>query len=114
MHERFPKPERLAAEAGAALVIHQSGKACSVVFRFACNHRLRRAVNCLAADNSRHASDWARGIYVAEQARGGDHPHSIRILARPWLRVIWRAGRTAKPTIRSFVQLRSRPLLPQD
>jgi transposase len=90
VRERFPSPERLAAEAGAVPVTLQSGKTRSVVFRFACNHRLRQAINCLA-DNSRHASDWARGIYVAARARGCDHPHAIRILARAWLRVIWRA-----------------------
>ena len=90
VRERFPDPERLAAEAGAVPVTSQSGKMRSVVFRFACNQRLRQAINCLA-DNSRHASDWARGIYVAARARGCNHPHAIRILARAWLRVIWRA-----------------------
>jgi transposase len=90
VRERFLSPERLAAEAGAVPVTRQSGKTRSVAFRLACNHRLRQAINCLA-DNSRHASDWARGIYVAARARGCDHPHAIRILARAWLRVIWRA-----------------------
>jgi transposase len=90
VRERFPEPERLAAEAGVVPVTRQSGKTRSVVFRFACNHRLRQAINRLA-DNSRHASDWAGSIYAAARARGCDHPHAIRILARAWLRVIWRA-----------------------
>jgi transposase len=90
VRERFLSPERLAAEAGAVPVTRQSGKTRSVAFRLACNHRLRQAISCLA-DNSRHASDWARGIYVAARARGCGHPHAIRILARAWLRVIWRA-----------------------
>jgi len=90
VRERFPNVDRLAAEAGAVPVTRQSGKTRSVLFRWACNHRLRQAITCFA-DNSRHASDWARGIYEAARARGCDHPHAIRILARAWLRVIWRA-----------------------
>lgn len=96
VRERFPNPDRLAAEAGAVPVTYQSGKTRSVAFRWACNHRLRKAITCLA-DNSRHASDWARGIYQAARARGCDHTHAIRILARAWLRVIWRAWTDRKP-----------------
>ena len=90
VRERFPSADRLAAEAGAVPVTYQSGKTRSVSFRWACNHRLRQAITCLA-DNSRHANDWARGLYQAARARGCDHTHAIRILARAWLRVIWRA-----------------------
>ena len=90
VRERFPTLDQLAAEAGAVPVTYQSGKTRSVAFRWACNHRLRQAITCLA-DNSRHANEWARAIYVAARARGCDHPHAIRILARAWLRVIWRA-----------------------
>jgi transposase len=90
VRERFPSLDQLASEAGAVPVTYQSGKTRSVAFRWACNHRLRKAVTCLA-DNSRHANAWARGIYTGARARGCDHPHAIRILARAWLRVIWRA-----------------------
>jgi transposase len=90
VRERFPTSDVLAAEAGAVPVTYQSGKTRSVAFRWACNHRLRQAITCLA-DNSRHANDWARSIYQAARGRGCDHPHAIRILARAWLRVIWRA-----------------------
>jgi transposase len=90
VRERFPSVERLAAEAGAVPVTFESGKARSVTFRWACNHRLRQAVMCLA-DNSRHANAWAHNIYAGARARGCDHPHAIRILARAWLRVLWRA-----------------------
>jgi len=96
VRERFPNADLLAAEAGAVPVTYQSGKTRSVAFRWACNHRLRRAITCLA-DNSRHANDWARGIYQAARIRGCDHPHAIRILARAWLRVIWRAWTDRKP-----------------
>ncbi|MEO6410618.1 MAG: IS110 family transposase [Burkholderiaceae bacterium] len=96
VRERFPSADRLAAEAGAVPVTYQSGKTRSVAFRWACNHRLRQAITCLA-DNSRHANDWARGFYKAARARGCDHTHAIRILARAWLRVIWRAWTNRKP-----------------
>ncbi len=96
VRERFPSAERLAAEAGAVPVTYASGKSKSVSFRWACNHRLRQAVTCLA-DNSRHANDWARTVYSAARARGCDHTHAIRILARAWLRVIWRAWTDRKP-----------------
>ncbi len=90
VRERFPTLDRLTAEAGAVPVTYQSGKTRSVTFRWACNHRLRLAITCLA-DNSRHANAWAHATYAAARARGCDHPHAIRILARAWLRVIWRA-----------------------
>lgn len=96
VRERFPSDERLAAEAGVVPVTYQSGKTRCVGFRWACNHRLRKAVTCLA-DNSRHANLWARGLYAAARQRGCDHPHAIRILARAWLRVLWRAWTDRTP-----------------
>jgi transposase len=87
---RFQTEQQLAAEAGVCPVTHASGKSRGVVFRWACNHRLRRAITCFA-DNSRHASPWAAGIYRDARRRGCDHPHAIRILARAWVRVLWRA-----------------------
>jgi transposase len=96
VRERFPSADQLAAEAGTVPVTYQSGKTRSVAFRWACNHRLRRAITCLA-DNSRHANAWANSVYQAARARGCDHTHAIRILARAWLRVIWRAWTDRKP-----------------
>ena len=94
--DRFDSDEHLAGEAGVAPVTYQSGKSKAVAFRWACNHRLRAAITCLA-DNSRHASAWAAKVYANARARGCDHPHAIRILARAWLRVIWRAWIDRKP-----------------
>jgi transposase len=96
VRERFDDVERLAAEAGVTPVTYESGKSKAVAFRWACNHRLRAAVTCLA-DNSRHASAWAAAIYDRARSRGCDHPHAIRILARAWLRVIWRAWKDHQP-----------------
>jgi transposase len=90
VRERFASDSQLAAEAGVAPVTYESGKSKAVTFRWACNHRLRAALTCLA-DNSRHASAWAAHLYAKAKERGCDHPHAIRILARAWLRVIWRA-----------------------
>jgi transposase len=96
VRERFDSDEHLAAEAGVAPVTYASGKSKAVTFRWACNHRLRAALTCLA-DNSRHASHWAAHVYAQARARGCDHPHAIRILSRAWLRVIWRAWVDRKP-----------------
>jgi hypothetical protein len=99
VRERFTTADQLAAEAGVCPVTHASGKSRGVVFRWACNHRLRAAVTCFA-DNSRHDSAWAAHTYKQARARGCDHPHAIRILARAWIRVLWRAwqdGKTYNP-----------------
>jgi transposase len=96
VRERFDSADRLAALAGVTPVTKESGKYRFVAFRWACNHRLRAAVTCLA-DNSRHASAWAADIYDRARARGCDHQHAIRVLARAWLRVIWRAWTDRQP-----------------
>jgi transposase len=96
VRERFDSDEHLAAEAGVAPVTYASGKHRSVVFRWACNHRLRRALTTLA-DNSRHSNAWAAAVYAKARSRGCDHPHATRILSRAWLRVIWRAWIDRKP-----------------
>jgi transposase len=93
---RFVSAEHLAAEAGVVPVTNASGKHCNVVFRFACNSMLRRAV-CIFADNSRHESAWAASVYKAARTRGCDHPHAVRILARAWIHVLWRAWQDRKP-----------------
>ncbi len=109
VRQRYLSDDHLAAEAGVCPVTHASGKSRGVVFRWAepaykvpamrsivgrpaegCNHRLRQAITCFA-DNSRHASPWAADIYARAKARGCTHQHATRILARAWVRVLWRA-----------------------
>lgn len=90
VRERFQTQDQLAAEAGVCPVTYQSGKSRGVVFRWACNHRLRAALTCFA-DNSRRSCPWAADIYARARGRGCDHPHAVRILARAWIRVLWRA-----------------------
>lgn len=96
VRERFLTEDQLAAEAGVAPVTHASGKSRGVTFRWACNHRLRQAVVCFA-DNSRHASPRAADIYARAKARGCRHQHATRILARAWIRVLWRAWQNHTP-----------------
>jgi transposase len=93
---RFPTDDQLAAEAGVAPVTRASGKHRGVTFRWACNKRFRQALTTFA-DNSRHASTWAAAIYARARARGCDHPHTIRILARAWVRVLWRCWQDRRP-----------------
>lgn len=86
---RFPDEESLAALAGAAPVTKASGKARSVGFRWGCDKKLRNALIDFA-DDSRRNSPWAADVYRRAIERGKRHPHAVRILARAWLRVIWR------------------------
>ena len=42
------------------------------------------------ADGSRAANPWAQDVYARARARGHNHAHAVRVLARAWLRIIWR------------------------
>ncbi len=86
---RFPTPESLTCLAGAAPSTRQSGKSRIVGFRWACDKQLRDAVTDFAAD-TRRTNPWAADLYRRARARGHDHPHAVRILARAWLHIIWR------------------------
>jgi transposase len=87
--QAYDGPDSVAALAGATPVTKESGKHRAVHFRWACNKRFRQAITTFA-DNSRHASPWAAKVYANARARGLDHPHATRVLARAWTRVIWR------------------------
>ena len=87
---RFPTADSLACLAGVAPSTRQSGKVKAVTFRWGANKELRDAV-CDFAGDSRHANPWAADLYTKARARGHDHPHAVRILARAWIHIIWRA-----------------------
>jgi transposase len=87
--QRFPTDDALAALAGACPSTRQSGKRSQAMFRWSCSKKLRAAVMDFA-NGSRMADPWAAAIYAAAIGRGCRHPHAIRILARAWLRIIWR------------------------
>jgi transposase len=93
---RFPTPEALTCLAGAAPSTRQSGKVKVVTFRWAVDKQLRGAVIDFAGD-SHHANPWAADLYQRARARGHDHPHAVRILARAWLHIIWRCWQDRMP-----------------
>jgi transposase len=94
--QAYEHPDAVAALAGVTPVTKQSGKHRSVEFRWACNKRFRAAITTFA-DNSRHASPWAAKIYTDARTAGKDHPHAVRILARAWIRVIYRCWLDGTP-----------------
>ncbi len=93
---RFPTPDSMACLAGVAPSTRQSGKVTIVAFRWAVDKQLRDAV-CDFAGDSRHANPWAADLYTRARARGHDHPHAVRILARAWLDIIWKCWTTNTP-----------------
>ena len=85
---RFPTADSLACLAGVAPSTRQSGKIEAVTFRWGADKQLRDAL-CDFAGDSRHANPWAADLYHRARARGHDHPHAVRILARAWVDIIW-------------------------
>ncbi len=94
--QAYERPDAVAALAGCTPVTKASGKHQAVHFRWACNKRFRKAITTFA-DNSRHASPWAASIYNQARKAGKDHPHAVRVLARAWIRVIWRCWHDHTP-----------------
>jgi transposase len=92
----YDGPDSVAALAGVTPVTKESGRHRAVHFRWACNKRFRVAITTFA-DNSRHESPWAAHLYTTARARGHDHPHAIRVLARAWIRIIWRCWTDRTP-----------------
>jgi transposase len=93
---RFPTRDALPCLAGVAPSTRQSGKTRTVTFRWGANKQLRDAL-CDFAGDSRHASPWAASLYNQAIARGCDHPHAVRILARAWAHIIWRCWQDHTP-----------------
>ena len=93
---RYPTPDALICLAGAAPSTRQSGKVKVVTFRWAVDKQLRGAVIDFAGD-SHHTNPWAADLYQRARARGHDHPHAVRILARAWLHIIWRCWQDNAP-----------------
>jgi hypothetical protein len=93
---RFPTPDSLACLAGVAPSTRQSGKVKSVIFRWGADKQLRDTLCDFAAD-SRHIHPCAARLYEQARARGHDHPHAVRVLARAWVHVIWRCWQDNVP-----------------
>jgi transposase len=93
---RFPTADSLACLAGVAPSTRQSGKVEVVTFRWGADKQLRDAI-CDFAGDSRHANPWAADLYQRARARGHDHPHAVRVLARAWVDIIWACWTTNTP-----------------
>jgi transposase len=93
---RFPTRDSLTCLAGVAPSTRQSGKVKAVTFRWGADKQLRDAL-CDFAGDSRRASPWAADLYDKAIARGCDHPHAVRILARAWAHIIWRCWQDHAP-----------------
>jgi transposase len=93
---RFPTPDSMACLGGVAPSTRQSGKVEVVSFRWGADKQLRDAL-CDFAGDSRHANPWAADLYNHARARGHDHPHAVRILARAWVTIIWACWTTNTP-----------------
>ena len=93
---RYPNEDALAAAAGVSPSTRAFGRARTVMFRRGCNRRLRQALVDFA-DGSRQSSAWAKAVYDSARARGARHAHAVRVLARAWIRVIWRCWTDRTP-----------------
>jgi transposase len=93
---RFPTRDSLTCLAGVAPSTRQSGKVKTVAYRWGADKQLRDAL-CDFAGDSRRASPWAADLYNKARARGCDHPHAVRILARAWAHIIWRCWQDNLP-----------------
>jgi transposase len=93
---RFPTRDSLTCLAGVAPSTRQSGKVKTVAYRWGADKQLRDAL-CDFAGDSRRASPWAADLYSKAIARGCDHPHAVRILARAWAHIIWRCWQDNLP-----------------
>ena len=107
--ERAASADEAAALCDAVPATRRSGQQRAVCFRHATNAKARKALT-LYADNSRHASPRAECIYHEARARGCRHPHTVRILARAWLRVIRARWHTDTPHNPARPRGRDRPL----
>jgi transposase len=93
---RYSHRDAIAAQAGSAPVADESGKRKGAQFRWACNHRLRDALQTLA-NSIRRWNPWAADLYAAARARGHNHRRALRTLGRCLARIIWKCWTTHTP-----------------
>jgi transposase len=87
--DAYHGPQAVAALAGIVPVTRQSGKHAAVSFRWACNKRFRNTITTFA-HNSQLASPRGRQHLRRGHRPRPPPPHATRVLARAWVRVIWR------------------------
>lgn len=93
---RWKSFKHLQAQAGAVPVTEQSGRSQFVHFRFACNKRLRYAVDWLAFISLRQ-SEWANAYYQTQRKRGHSHHQALRALGAKWLKILFVMWRDNAP-----------------
>jgi transposase len=93
---RYPHRDAIAAQAGHAPVAVESGKRKSAKFRWACNKRLRRALDTVAMSTARW-NPWAADRYAHARQRGHNHRRALRSVGRAWSRILWRCWQTRTP-----------------
>jgi transposase len=86
--ERWESFRHLQAQAGTVPVTVSSGKHRESNFRFACNKRLRHALNQYSFV-SLHQSEWALNYYNQQKERGHSHYEALRALSAKWLKIIF-------------------------
>jgi transposase len=91
----------LRALTGVAPVTRRSGRACSVVRRYACNKRLANAVYHWARTATQH-DPISKAKYATLRARGKTHGHALRIVADRLLNVACAMLRTGTPFNKAF------------
>lgn len=85
----YPDARVLLAEAGLSPVTRASGRMHQVRFRYACNHRMRHAIDWWAFVSTRE-TDWAAAAYEQGRARGQGKYRALRGVGARWTRVLWR------------------------
>jgi transposase len=85
----YPNARDLLAEAGLSPVTRASGRMHQVRFRYACNHRMRHAIDWWAFVSTRE-TDWAAAAYEQARARGHGKFRALRGIGARWTRVLWR------------------------
>jgi transposase len=93
---RYQHRDAIAAQAGHAPVAVESGKRKSAKFRWACNKRLRRALDTVAMSTVRW-NPWAADRYAQARQRGHNHRRALRSVGRAWSRILWRCWQTRTP-----------------
>ncbi|WP_236064811.1 transposase [Reticulibacter mediterranei] len=93
---RYTACQELAALAGTALVLYQSGNYRKAHHRHACLKPLRNALYQLAR-TSRQQEPWADEYYQRKRAEGKSHSVALLALSNVWLRILYRMWTTHTP-----------------
>jgi transposase len=93
----YPDARVLLAEAGLSPATRASGRMHQVRFRYACNHRMRHAIDWWAFVPTREV-DWASEAYEKARDRGQGKYRALAALAHAGHEFSGAAGPTTRPT----------------